>query len=75
MLYLHNNNLSQIPVEILKLNKLETLLLDDNPMTIPPSSIIEQGIPAISDYFKQLMLQRLLESLLILIKVEQDKKK
>lgn len=53
-LYLSSNNLSQLPKSITKLEKLEKLLLNDNPIKVPLPEIVNQGVPAIFNYFREL---------------------
>jgi Leucine-rich repeat (LRR) protein len=49
-----NNQIRNISSRILQLSKLEVLNIDQNPLEIPPYEIVQQGVPAIMDYFRQL---------------------
>ena len=51
---LSGNQLSELPPEISNLNDSISLSLEDNPIEKPPPEVVEQGIAAIRDYFRQL---------------------
>jgi small GTP-binding protein len=51
---LRNNRISKIPDSITRLQKLTYLELVENPITEPPLEIVEEGIEAIRQYFKQI---------------------
>ncbi len=53
-LALDKNQLSSLPAEIGQLSSLQTLSPSYNPLEKPPLEIIEQGIEAIRDYFRDL---------------------
>ncbi|MEH1771810.1 COR domain-containing protein [Nostoc sp.] len=48
------NQLTTLPEAITRLQQLTSLDLSDNPIEKPPPEIVEQGIKAIRDYFRQL---------------------
>ncbi|MFL6273920.1 MAG: COR domain-containing protein [Blastocatellia bacterium] len=52
-LYLWSNQIQRIPPDILKLKQLNILDLYNNPIEEPPLAVVEQGIEAIRDYFRQ----------------------
>ncbi|QLE51405.1 GTPase [Nostoc sp. C057] len=54
---LRGNKLTTLPEAIARLQKLTTLNLSDNPIEKPPPEIVEQGIEAIRDYFRQLQAE------------------
>jgi internalin A len=56
-LYLSGNQLTTLPEAIARLPQLTTLDLRDNPIKKPPPEIVEQGIEAIRDYFRQLQAE------------------
>ena len=56
-LYLSGNQLTTLPEAIARLQQLTTLDLRDNPIEKPPPEIVEQGIEAIRDYFRQLQAE------------------
>ncbi|MBG1260419.1 COR domain-containing protein [Nostoc commune] len=53
-LYLSHNQLTTLPEAIARLSQLTSLKLSDNPIEKPPPEIVEQGVEAIRDYFRQL---------------------
>ncbi|MEH1888766.1 MAG: COR domain-containing protein [Nostoc sp.] len=54
ILHLSNNELRTLPKAIVHLQQLTILHLSDNPIEQPPSEVVEKGIKAIKDYFRQL---------------------
>ncbi len=56
-LNLSSNQLSTLPESITKLTNLTALDLSNIPFTSPPQEVIEKGILAIEDYFRQASLQ------------------
>lgn len=48
------NQIKNISSKILRLEKLETLHIDNNPVENPPPEVVERGLDAIKDYFRQL---------------------
>jgi len=52
-LNLNNCNLREIPPEILRLDKLKTIHCKDNPIESPPPEVVENGLDAIRDYWRQ----------------------
>ena len=48
------SRLKEIPESITQLQSLTTLDLSDNPIEIPPLEIVEKGIGAIREYYRQL---------------------
>ncbi len=53
-LNLERNLLRSVPPEIAQLKKLKVLLLRGNPLESPPVEVLNRGIEAIRDYFRQL---------------------
>ncbi|UKO99865.1 COR domain-containing protein [Nostoc sp. UHCC 0870] len=53
-LYLRDNEITQIPETITHLQNLTTLYLRDNYIKNAPLEVVEEGIDAIRDYFRQL---------------------
>ncbi|MCC5629271.1 leucine-rich repeat domain-containing protein [Nostoc sphaeroides CHAB 2801] len=51
---LSSNQLTTLPEAIARLQQLASLNLTHNPIEKPPPEIVEQGIEAIKDYFRQL---------------------
>ena len=51
---LSDNNLTEAPESITRLQNLTELDLRDNPIETPPLEIVENGIEAIKDYFRQI---------------------
>ncbi|MEH2339011.1 COR domain-containing protein [Nostoc sp.] len=56
-LYLSGNQLKTLPEAIARLQQLTILNLSGNPIEKPPPEIVEQGIEAIRDYFRQLQAE------------------
>ncbi|MEH1863713.1 MAG: COR domain-containing protein [Nostoc sp.] len=56
-LYLSGNQLRTLPEAIARLPQLTSLNLNDNPIEKPLPEIVEQGIEAIRDYFRQLQAE------------------
>ncbi|QLE44267.1 GTPase [Nostoc sp. C052] len=54
---LSGNQLTTLPEAIANLQQLTSLDLSDNPIEKPPPEIVEQGIEAIRDYFRQLQVE------------------
>ncbi|NEU82354.1 COR domain-containing protein, partial [Nostoc sp. UIC 10630] len=54
---LRGNKLTTLPEAIASLQQLTTLYLSRNPIEKPPPEIVEQGIEAIKDYFRQLQVE------------------
>ena len=48
------NQICKISEKIMQLSKLRELTLKNNPLEFPPVEIVEQGVSAIAEYFKQL---------------------
>ena len=48
------NKIEDISSEVIKLTKLEELILDTNSLKTPPSEIVSKGLPSIVNYFQQL---------------------
>ena len=51
-LNLHENRLTRLPESLTNLTKLETMLVGNNPLQVPPLYVCNQGISSIRDYFK-----------------------
>ncbi|MGH2412676.1 MAG: COR domain-containing protein, partial [Microcystaceae cyanobacterium] len=51
---LRNNQISTIPESIIRLKNLTRLDLSGNPIETPPLEIVEKGIEAIKEYFRQI---------------------
>ncbi|MCL6750454.1 leucine-rich repeat domain-containing protein [Nostoc sp. CCCryo 231-06] len=56
-LNLSGNKLTTLPEAIARLQQLTSLYLRGNPIEKPPPEIVEQGIEAIRDYFRQLQAE------------------
>ncbi|BAZ47731.1 Miro domain protein [Nostoc sp. NIES-4103] len=56
-LYLSNNQLTTLPEAIADLQQLTTLYLNGNPIEKPPLEVVENGIWAITNYFRQLQAE------------------
>ncbi|MBD2214339.1 leucine-rich repeat domain-containing protein [Nostoc linckia FACHB-104] len=56
-LNLSGNQITTIPEVITRLQNLTTLHLSDNPIEQPPLEVVEKGIEAIKDYFRQLQAE------------------
>ncbi|QSJ19362.1 leucine-rich repeat domain-containing protein [Nostoc sp. UHCC 0702] len=54
ILNLSYNRITTLPEAITRLQQLTTLDLSDNPIEKPPLEVVEKGIKAIKDYFRQL---------------------
>jgi internalin A len=48
------NQIKEISSKILRLENLQSLDLDDNPIETPPPEVVRQGVDAIRNYFRQL---------------------
>jgi internalin A len=53
-LHLYRNRLTTVPEAIVQLPNLKKLLLNGNPIQIPPPEVVEQGIGAMRNYFRQM---------------------
>ncbi len=53
-LFLDSNQITEIPAAIAQLTNLQKLFLRYNPIANPPLEVVEKGIKAIREYFKQL---------------------
>ncbi|HLP92323.1 MAG TPA: leucine-rich repeat protein [Nostocaceae cyanobacterium] len=51
---LSNNKITNLPEAIARLQNLSFLVLSGNPIKNPPLEVVEKGIKAIRDYFRQL---------------------
>ncbi|MBD2336456.1 leucine-rich repeat domain-containing protein [Calothrix sp. FACHB-156] len=56
-LYLGSNQITTIPEAITRLQNLTLLDLSGNPIEQPPLEVVEKGIEAIKDYFRQLQAE------------------
>ncbi|MGK7898762.1 MAG: leucine-rich repeat domain-containing protein, partial [Xenococcus sp. (in: cyanobacteria)] len=54
LLYSANNRLTSLPESISNLSNLTWLVLDENPLESPPLEVINKGLDAIKEYFRQL---------------------
>lgn len=52
-LLLQNNQLSQLPEDLVSLQQLELILVDGNPMLDPPIEVCCQGTSAIWEYLQE----------------------
>ncbi len=50
----YKNEINEISAKILKLERLQNLDLNENPIKNPPLEVVAQGIDAIKNYFRQL---------------------
>jgi internalin A len=50
----NGNRIEEISSKILQLENLKTLILQDNPIEIPPPEVVTKGVEAIKDYFRQI---------------------
>jgi flagellar biosynthesis GTPase FlhF len=57
VLYLSYNRLTTVPESISKLQNLEKLGLKDNPIETPPPEVLEKGVSAIKNYFRQMQAE------------------
>ncbi|CAH9108046.1 unnamed protein product [Cuscuta europaea] len=57
---LSNNQISELPHSFARLDNLTKLNLDQNPLTIPPKEVVDEGVQAIKDY----MVKRRLDILM-----------
>ncbi|URD75459.1 hypothetical protein MUK42_20052 [Musa troglodytarum] len=58
---LSNNQIHALPDTFGRLDKLTKLNLDQNPLVIPPSEVVTQGVEAVKDYMAKRWLDILLE--------------
>ncbi len=49
-----NNEIKEISPKIVQLHNLKSLNLSGNPVEIPPPEIVQQGVAAVKNYFRQL---------------------
>lgn len=56
-IYLGNNGIKVISSEILRLKELVTLALGENPIESPPVEVVQKGVEAVRDYFRQLEVE------------------
>ncbi len=52
-LWLTGNGIKEISPKILQLGNLKQIVLNENPLEIPPSEVAEKGVEAIKEYFRQ----------------------
>jgi internalin A len=52
-LYLDENRIAVLPNWLASVGNLQTIFLDGNPIDTPPLELVEKGITAIGDYFRQ----------------------
>lgn len=51
-LNLHENLLTRLPESMTNLTKMKTLLVENNPLQVPPVYVCNQGIPSMKAYFQ-----------------------